>query len=49
MWTALEAGLIDVAPMAEPVWSKFKDKFRAVATATESLPPLTNVVGFTTK
>lgn len=46
---ALEAGLIDVAPMAEPVWSKFKGKFRGVVTATEALPPLTNVVGFTTK
>lgn len=46
---ALEAGLIDVAPMAEPVWSKFKGKFRAIVTATEALPPLGNVVGFTTK
>ena len=46
---ALDAGLIDVAPMAEPVWSKFKDRFRGVVTATEALPPLTNVVGFTTK
>ena len=46
---ALEAGLIDVAPMAEPVWSKFKGKFRGVVTAADALPPLTNVVGFTTK
>ncbi len=46
---ALDKGLIDVAPMAEPVWSKFKDRFRGVVTATEALPPLTNVVGFTTK
>jgi NitT/TauT family transport system substrate-binding protein len=46
---ALDAGLIDVAPMAEPVWSKFKDKFRGVVTAAEALPPLTNVVGFTTR
>lgn len=46
---ALDAGLIDIAPMAEPVWSKFKGRFRGVVTATEALPPLSNVVGFTTK
>lgn len=46
--TALEAGLIDVAPMPEPLWSKFKGKYRAVVTATEALPPLDNVVGVTT-
>jgi NitT/TauT family transport system substrate-binding protein len=45
---ALDAGLIDVAAMPEPLWSKFKTKYRAVATATESLPPLDNVVGVTT-
>jgi NitT/TauT family transport system substrate-binding protein len=45
---ALDTGLITVAPMAEPVWSKFKDKYRAVATASEHLPPLDNVVGVTT-
>ncbi len=27
---ALDAGLIDIAPLAEPVWSKFKDRFRGV-------------------
>jgi NitT/TauT family transport system substrate-binding protein len=45
---ALETGMIDVAPMAEPVWSKFKDKYKPVAVATEILPPLDNVVGVTT-
>lgn len=45
---ALETGLITVAPLAEPVWSKFKDKYRAVAVASETLPPLDNVVGVTT-
>jgi NitT/TauT family transport system substrate-binding protein len=45
---ALDVGLIDVAPMAEPVWSKFKDKYRAIANASEILPPLDNVVGVTT-
>jgi NitT/TauT family transport system substrate-binding protein len=45
---ALETGLIDVAPMAEPVWSKFKDKYKPIAVASEILPPLDNVVGVTT-
>jgi NitT/TauT family transport system substrate-binding protein len=45
---ALDLGLIDVAPMAEPVWSKYKEKYRAVAVASELLPPLDNVVGIST-
>ena len=45
---ALDLGLIDVAAMAEPVWSKYKAKYRAVAIASEILPPLDNVVGVTT-
>jgi NitT/TauT family transport system substrate-binding protein len=45
---ALEAGLIDVAPLAEPLWSRFKDKYRPVAVASEILPPLDNVIGMTT-
>jgi NitT/TauT family transport system substrate-binding protein len=45
---ALETGLIDVAPLAEPLWSKFKDKYKPVAVASEILPPLDNVVGVTT-
>jgi NitT/TauT family transport system substrate-binding protein len=45
---ALDLGAIDVAPMAEPVWSKFKSKYRAVAVASDILPPLDNVVGVTT-
>ncbi len=43
----LDLGLIDVAPMAEPV-SKYKGKYRAVAVASDILPPLDNVVGVTT-
>jgi NitT/TauT family transport system substrate-binding protein len=46
--TALETGLIDVAPIPEPLWSKFKDKYRAVVKAADALPPLDNVVGVTT-
>jgi len=45
---ALDLGSIDVAPMAEPVWSKFKGKYRAVVAASDVLPPLDNVVGVTT-
>src|SRR5260221_6163479 len=45
---ALDIGLIDVAPMAEPVWSKFRTKYRAVVSAADALPPLDNVVGVTT-
>ena len=45
---ALESGLIDIAPILEPLWSKYKDKYRAVVVASEALPPLDNVVGVTT-
>ena len=45
---ALDIGLIDIAAIPEPLWSKFKSKYRAVATAADSLPPLDNVVGVTT-
>ena len=45
---ALDLGSIDVAPMAEPVWSKYKTKYRAVVAAADVLPPLDNVVGVTT-
>jgi NitT/TauT family transport system substrate-binding protein len=46
--TALEVGMVDVAPIPEPLWSKFKGKYRAIANAAELLPPLDNVVGVTT-
>ena len=45
---ALDLGLIDVAPLAEPIWSKYKSKYRAVAVASDILPPLDNVVGVST-
>ena len=46
--TALDLGLIDVAAITEPLWSKVKHKYRAVVVASEVLPPLDNVVGVTT-
>jgi NitT/TauT family transport system substrate-binding protein len=45
---ALETGLIDIAPIAEPLWSQYQSKYRAVAKASDLLPPLDNVVGVTT-
>jgi NitT/TauT family transport system substrate-binding protein len=48
-YTALSAGMIDVAPIPEPLWSQHKDKLRAIASASEFLPPLANVVGVTTE
>jgi NitT/TauT family transport system substrate-binding protein len=45
---ALDTGLVDVAPLPEPLQSQFQAKYRIVARASELLPPLDNVVGVTT-
>jgi NitT/TauT family transport system substrate-binding protein len=45
---ALDLGQVDVTPVPEPLWSKFKGKYRAVVVASEALPPLDNVVGVST-
>lgn len=45
---ALDSGQIDVAPITEPLWSKLKNKYRAVVVANDVLPPLDNVVGVAT-
>ena len=42
---ALEAGLVDITPMPEPLWAKYKDKYRAVVIASDELPPIANVLG----
>lgn len=42
---ALDSGLIDVAPVPEPLWSKYKSKYRVIAKASDILPPMSNVVG----
>jgi NitT/TauT family transport system substrate-binding protein len=42
---ALDIGLVDIAPIPEPLWSKFKDKYRPIARASELLPPIANVLG----
>jgi NitT/TauT family transport system substrate-binding protein len=44
---ALDIGLIDVAPIPEPLWAKYHNKYRAIATASEMLPPIANVIGVT--
>jgi NitT/TauT family transport system substrate-binding protein len=49
MLVALEQGGIDVAPMADPMYTKNKEKYRVLVDATKVLPPLTNVVGVTTE
>jgi len=43
--TALDVGTIDIAAITEPLWSKYKSKYRTIAVASEILPPLDNVVG----
>jgi NitT/TauT family transport system substrate-binding protein len=45
---ALDSGQVDIAPITEPLWSKVKNKYRAVVVASDTLPPLDNVVGVTT-
>jgi NitT/TauT family transport system substrate-binding protein len=42
---ALDIGLVDIAPVPEPLWSKYKDKYRPIAKASEMLPPIANVLG----
>lgn len=42
---ALDIGVVDIAPVPEPLWSEFQKKYRAIARASDLLPPLANVVG----
>lgn len=46
---ALERGIVEAVPLPEPLWSQHGGKYRAIATASELLPPLANVVGVTTR
>jgi NitT/TauT family transport system substrate-binding protein len=45
---ALDIDLVDVTPIPEPLWSKFQSKYRAIAKASDLLPPIANVVGVAT-
>jgi NitT/TauT family transport system substrate-binding protein len=42
---ALDIGLVDIAPLPEPLWSKYRGKYRVVANASDLLPPIANVLG----
>jgi NitT/TauT family transport system substrate-binding protein len=46
--TVLEHGGADIVPAAEPLWSLNRGKYKLVVSATDVLPPLSNVVGVTT-
>lgn len=45
---ALDLGEIDIATLADPIWSKNENKLRTVVSARDVLPPLCNVVGVAT-
>jgi len=45
---ALGLGAIDIATLADPVWSKNSGELQSVVRAADVLPPLCNVVGVTT-
>ena len=45
MLVALEQGGIDAGPVADPMYTANKSKFRVITPATKVLPALTNVVG----
>lgn len=45
---ALGLGAIDVATLADPVWSKNAADLQMVVRAADTLPPLCNVIGVTT-
>jgi NitT/TauT family transport system substrate-binding protein len=45
---ALNLGAIEVATLADPVWSKNSAKLRTVVRAADALPPLCNVIGVAT-
>jgi NitT/TauT family transport system substrate-binding protein len=49
MLVVLEKGGIDAGPVADPMYTKNKQKYRVLVPATKVLPPLTNVVGVTTE
>jgi NitT/TauT family transport system substrate-binding protein len=46
--TMLEIGGVDVVPVAEPLWSANRGKYKLIAAAPDILPALSNVVGLTT-
>jgi NitT/TauT family transport system substrate-binding protein len=45
---ALDIGAIEVATLADPVWSKNSAKLRTIVRGADALPPLCNVIGVAT-
>ncbi len=45
---ALDLGVIDMAPIPEPLWAKYSTKYRAAVLGSDALPALANTVGVTT-
>ncbi|HWK47784.1 MAG TPA: ABC transporter substrate-binding protein [Stellaceae bacterium] len=46
---ALDLGIIDVAPIVEPIWARLGSKYRVLALGKDVLPTLANTVGVTTE
>lgn len=46
---ALERGIADAIPLPEPLLTQHGSKYRVIASASELLPPLANVIGVTTR
>jgi NitT/TauT family transport system substrate-binding protein len=46
---ALERGIADAIPLPEPLLTQHGSKYRVIASASELLPPMANVVGVTTR
>jgi len=45
---ALDLGVIDIAPIPEPLWAKYSTKYRVAVLGSDALPALDNTVGVTT-
>jgi NitT/TauT family transport system substrate-binding protein len=45
---ALDLGVIDIAPIPEPLWAKYSTKYRPAVLGSDALPALDNTVGVTT-
>lgn len=46
--TMLQEGAVVAAPIMDPIWARFEDRFRPVFRVAEELPQMTQTVGVTT-
>lgn len=46
--TMLQEGAVVAAPIMDPIWARFEDRFRPVFRVQDELPPMTQTVGVTT-